>query len=306
MGRKLGDWGREASQGGADAGDWEEDRELQEALQRSMRDQAPPGGAAVRAGTCSLTVAQDCSGCAWCRQRHWRLLACACHGQRQTRRLPSCMAAACAGRQASSSSSDLVWEEPGAAAASQPARADANGAGPSTAPAGRKQDAPGPVQDAAQPAKDDTDAQPPPAKRLKLPSFRPPRLSPVPAAPAASAAPPGPASSPAKASALSHAEARQAPTVPESSAQPAAAQLGGAAAAASAQEQPASPHSGGKAGPGSRSAVQQQDRPAPSPFKQPAAQQQATGSLLLPADSGEPAQAVQTSPAAGPGALPDR
>ena len=41
MGRKLGDWGREASQGPReDAGDWEEDKELQEAVQRSLRDLA--------------------------------------------------------------------------------------------------------------------------------------------------------------------------------------------------------------------------------------------------------------------------
>ena len=44
MGRKLGDWGREASEGPKEeAGDWEEDKELQEAVQRSLRDLAGAG-----------------------------------------------------------------------------------------------------------------------------------------------------------------------------------------------------------------------------------------------------------------------
>ena len=44
MGRKLGDWGREASEGPKEeAGDWEEDKELQEAVQRSLRDLASAG-----------------------------------------------------------------------------------------------------------------------------------------------------------------------------------------------------------------------------------------------------------------------
>ena len=55
MGRKLGDWGREASQGPReDAGDWEEDRELQEAVQRSLRDLAATSKAAAYADTWQL------------------------------------------------------------------------------------------------------------------------------------------------------------------------------------------------------------------------------------------------------------
>ena len=50
MGRKLGEWGRNAEQepAGADTGDWEEDHELQEALQRSIKDQGAQGATACR------------------------------------------------------------------------------------------------------------------------------------------------------------------------------------------------------------------------------------------------------------------